>query len=68
MKIIYPHTHYLEFPNQQFVDIAELATIADMISLHCTPYEKTEKLKKNRSSANWTCQCNDYTPYSVDKP
>ena len=46
MKIIYPRKNYLEFPNQQFVDIAELATIVDVISQHCMHYEKNRKIKK----------------------
>ena len=44
MKVIYHHTRNLELANRKFVDINELASTSDVISLHCPLNETTEKL------------------------
>lgn len=44
MQVIYHHTKNLELPNRRFVGIKELASISDVISLHCPLTSKTDKM------------------------
>ena len=44
MQVIYHHTKDLNLVNHKFVNINELASTSDVISLHCPLTEKTDKM------------------------
>ena len=44
MQVIYHHTKDLNLVNRKFVNINELASTSDVISLHCPLTEKTDKM------------------------
>jgi glycerate dehydrogenase len=44
MQVIYHHTKDLKLTNRKFVDINELASTSDVISLHCPLTPKTDKM------------------------
>jgi glycerate dehydrogenase len=44
MQVIYHHTKDLNLVNRKFVNINELASNSDVISLHCPLTEKTDKM------------------------
>jgi glycerate dehydrogenase len=44
MQVIYHHTKDLNLVNRKFVNINELASTSDVISLHCPLSEKTDKM------------------------
>jgi glycerate dehydrogenase len=44
MQVIYHHTKDLKLANRKFVNINELASTSDVISLHCPLSEKTDKM------------------------
>ena len=44
MQVIYHHTKDLKLANRKFVDINELASTSDVISLHCPLTPKTDKM------------------------
>jgi glycerate dehydrogenase len=47
MQVIYHHTKDLNLVNRKFVNINELASTSDVISLHCPLTEKTDKMINN---------------------
>ena len=44
MQVIYHHTKVLKLANRKFLDINELASTSDVISLHCPLTPKTDKM------------------------
>ena len=44
MQVIYHHTKDLNLVNHKFININELASTSDVISLHCPLTEKTDKM------------------------
>ncbi len=44
MQVIYHHTKDLKLANRKFLDINELASTSDVISLHCPLTPKTDKM------------------------